>query len=265
MKLELLFFPLPVVGTPPPGVDSARLQPPMQLLSIISNWLEKTPQFLYAPRLIDKKTDLPSFHNASKALRCPASPLAGLMQWCILAPCDHTQRDSETFLRPAKDPKSTEASDTVATTTPIAEDTVKQTAVKDEKESVQSAKVEGKEEALDFQTLMVKLHANLLSVILSDSQSFLHGTLTSDHVAVIVAALLGLSKHQPMQLKKRGKAEWKKQVGKGEDGGDESKSEDLDESVERLAQFLQISLSTGLLQLSSGEACINTVLCTCTM
>lgn len=100
------------------------------------------------------------------------------------------------------------------------------------------------EDGVDFQTLIAKLHANLLSVILSDSQSFPRETLTSDHVAVTVAALLGLSNYKPTQLKKRGK---------GEEREDRDENKGLDESVERLAQFLQISLSTGLLALSSGN------------
>lgn len=227
-------------------MDSACLKPPKKLLAIISNWIEKTPQFLYAARLIDKKTDLPLFRGASKTPRSPASPLAGLMQWCILSPCDHTKHAlGEASLRTAKDSKPREAIDSVASaTTPTCtseEETVKQSAGNDGTENVKT-----KDEAMDFQTLMAKLHANLLSVILSDSQSFPHETLTSDHVAVIVAALLGLSNHQPTQLKKRGKGEEKKK----EDG---DRNQDLDESVERLAQLLQISLSTGLLALSSGK------------
>ena len=101
--------------------------------------------------------------------------------------------------------------------------------------------------------LISKLHANILSVILSDSQSFPRDTLTSDHIAVTVAALLGLSRHQPAQLKRRGKggvaaaaATEERNQGEGEN------HQELEESVERLAQFLQISLSTGLLVLSSG-------------
>ena len=72
--------------------------------------------------------------------------------------------------------------------------------------------VKGKDESLkqkeeeSLQTLIAELHANLLSVILSDSQSFPRETLIGDHVAVTVAALLGLSNYQPTQLKKsRGK------------------------------------------------------------
>lgn len=212
-------------------MDSAHLHPPRQLLAIISNWIENTPKFLYTTQLIDKKTDLPSFHTASKTPRLPVSPLAGLIQWCVLASCDHTTHTSKEICQegtrdsqPSKE-METKPLETIST---------------DKRESM---KLEDEEE-VDFQTLIAKLHANLLSVILSDSQSFPRETLTSDHVAVTVAALLGLSNYKPTQLKKRGK---------GEEREDRDKNKGLDESVERLAQFLQISLSTGLLALSSGN------------
>ena len=235
-----MFTSFIVVGTPAPGVDPAHLQPPKQLLVIISNWIDKMPQFLYAARLIDKKTDLPLLHSASKSSRqSPVSPLAGLMQWCVLAPCDSRTKDIASDLSEGalKDSKLHEASKSVvAASTPTEQ---KQSTVK---ESVQSTMQE--DETVNFKTLIAKLHANLLSVILSDSQSFPHETLTSDHVAMTVAALLGLSNHHPTQLKRRGKA--------GEEERAQERNHDLDESVERLAQFLQISLSTGLLALSTG-------------
>jgi hypothetical protein len=231
-------FPFHIVGTPVPGVDPTHLQPPKQLLVIISNWIEKAPLFLYTARLIDKKTDLPSFHSAGKSARqSPASPLAGLIQWCVLAPCDHTRHDREDQTEGSlKDFKLHEGSKSVVPACTPTEKR-KQTTMK---ETMQSTKLE--DEVVNFQTLIAKLHANLLSVILSDSQSFPHETLTSDHVAMTVAALLGLSNHHPTQLKRRGKA--------GEEKTQE-RNQDLDESVERLAQFLQISLSTGLLALST--------------
>ena len=102
----------------------------------------------------------------------------------------------------------------------------------------------------DMASLVAHLHASLLSVILSNSQSFQHGSLTSDHIAVVVAALLGFSCHQPQQLVKRKR---ERKTGRREEAEDDSEGrEGLKESVERLAQFLQISLSAGLLDLSPG-------------
>lgn len=200
------------------------------------------PQFLYAARLIDKKTDLPSFHSASKSPRpSPASPLAGLMQWCVLEPCDSHTKDTtgDQSEGAQKDSKLHEASKSVVSVS---------TPTEEQKQSTTNESTKQEDKTVDFKTLIARLHANLLSVILSDSQSFPHETLTSDHVAMTVAALLGLSNHHPTQLKRRGKA--------GEEEKPQERNQDLDESVERLAQFLQISLSTGLLALSTGEYCM---------
>ena len=90
---------------------------------------------------------------------------------------------------------------------------------------------------LDFDSLTANLHANLLAVILSHSKSIRHGALTGDSIAVVVATLLKYS-----QLVKDF----------GESDG-ETISGKVDEAIERLAQFLQISLSTGLLPLNGGE------------
>ena len=242
-----------VVGTPVPGVDSEHLQPPKQLVSIISHWLESKPQFLYAVTPIDK-TDLLSFHGASKTTHpaAPAvSPLAGLIQWCVLAPCHHAKSTSEDTSTGTVENNSTQRKTltTAASPSSTGTDTIA-SSVENGKERDKSNKQAGHEE-MSFQTLVSKLHANLLSAILSDSQLFLHDTFTSDHVAVTVAALLGLSNHigTLTQLRRRGRTGSSAEENREQDG---EKSEELEESVERLAQFLQISLSTGLLALSAG-------------
>ena len=256
----MIIFP---VGTPVPGVDPGRLCPPQQLLSILSHWVEKTPGFLYAPRLMDK-TDFITFHGASSKSSSVQSaspgnresPLAGLMRWCILAPCYHHPEHSPEELKKKSlvDKKVESFLETTLKGLSIASPSIgggslgtsgKEGEGKDKKSSQDE----------DFRTLVSQLHANILSVILSDSQSFPRDTLTSDHIAVTVAALLGLSRHQPAQLKKRGKggggaAVVGEERNQGEKLGENQ--QELEESVERLAQFLQISLSTGLLVLSSG-------------
>lgn len=255
-----------LVGTPVPGVDPTHLQPPKILLVIISNWIEKIPRFLYAAHLIEK-TDLISFHGAASTSKVAAaaptngetsvSPLAGLMRWCTLAPCHHKQDATPKGSHNVKETKFE----------------LQSHSIKDQTHSNGStSNAGGKETSVkpeDFQTLIAKLHANLLSVILSDSQSFPRETLVGDHVAVTVAALLGLSNYQPTQLKKRGKltttsAATTTTVAETEYGESGEKNQLLDESVERLAQFLQISLSTGLLVLSPGNLwCIVMVLVNC--
>ena len=242
-------------------MDPARLCPPRQLLSIISHWVEKTPQFLYAPRLMEK-TDVIAFHSPGKASTAAPSatttgtsesPLAGLMRWSILAPCHrhHPEQGAEELQKKSLVHKK------VKQFSEKTKEGLSSATTSTGRDSLAPAGEEGegrdKNTEEDFQMLISKLHANILSVILSDSQSFPRDTLTSDHIAVTVAALLGLSRHQPAQLKRRGKggvaaaaATEERNQGEGEN------HQELEESVERLAQFLQISLSTGLLVLSSG-------------
>lgn len=264
MKAKNVF----TVGTPVPGVDPASLSPPKRLVSILSNWVEMNPQFLYPPRLLDK-TDLIVFHGPSKvtassqppssmSIPLSQSPLPGLISWCVLAPCYHHTSGpttSEKIYHKSLLKKTVPESEISNGTSSSTITTERDRLVKEEekkKERNDESKVDD-ETIIDYRTLVAKLHANLLSVVLSDAQSFPRDTLTSDHIAVTVAALLGLSHHQPAQLlKKRGgkgaaasATEEKRQEGDKIDDG-------LEESVERLAQFLQIGLSTGLLVLSSG-------------
>ena len=241
------------VGTPVPGVDTENLCPPDKLLSILSHWVEKDPQFLYASRLLET-TDLISFHGSSAAHSSYSStgdfPLAGLMRWCVLAPCyhppDHSKPHQNSLRETPVELLLEKPSENLAGKYNISGKVFDNKDIKSDSE--------GKEEAVDFRTQMAKLHANLLSVVLSDSQSFAHDTLTSDHIAVTVAALLGLSRHQPAHLKRRGKTTAIAAAPVEERAqGDVEKHRELEESVERLAQFLQISLSTGLLNLSPGK------------
>ena len=92
-----------------------------------------------------------------------------------------------------------------------------------------------------FASLVAKLHANILSVILSHSQSFGYRSLVSDDIAVIMATLLAFS-----QKISQGQSR-----DSGTGGGGVASM--MNESVERLAQFLQITLSCGLLSLNSGQ------------
>ena len=85
---------------------------------------------------------------------------------------------------------------------------------------------------VDTQTLVASLHADLLSGILSLSKP-LPCQLSGDEVAVLVANLLKYYTQRKMT-----------------DGRE--LVEEMDECVERLAQLLQISLSSGLLMLGSG-------------
>ena len=208
-----------------------------------------------------EKTDVIAFHSPGKgSTAAPSatttgtseSPLAGLMRWSILAPCHrhHPEQGAEKLQKKSLVHKKVEQ---------FSEKTkegLSSATTSTGRDSLAPAGEEGegrdKNTEEDFQMLISKLHANILSVILSDSQSFPRDTLTSDHIAVTVAALLGLSRHQPAQLKRRGKGGVAAAAAEERNQGEGENHQELEESVERLAQFLQISLSTGLLVLSSG-------------
>ena len=100
-----------------------------------------------------------------------------------------------------------------------------------------------------LETLVSELHANLLSVILSHPTSFRQHSLTSDNLAVVVAALLSFRQH----LWAGGTKGACTSEGGGGVACDDGGGGGMRESVERLAQFLQISLSNGMLVLSPGS------------
>ena len=242
------------MGPPVAGTNLSNLQPPVRLLRLIAHWVEVAPDFLYAARLIDRKLDIPSFHPANKGSRSPppSAPLAGLMQWCILAPCSHSTVAPEDTVNSVKAVDMDTSEDAVLTH--------KHTEKKGQNGEGGGGGGgggggEGEGGESDMATLVAHLHASLLSVILSNSKSFQRGSLTSDHIAVVVAALLGFSCHQPQQLVKKKRERKTGREGRREEVEGEEDSEGregLKESVERLAQFLQISLSAGLLDLSPG-------------
>ncbi len=186
-------------------MDPAHLNPPTKLLEILTHWLETSPEFLFPPQLLSKPLEQLSIHTQRpKPLPSPTL-LAGLIQWCVLAP-----------LAPRHQlPRGTTA---------------------DHNGTITDAQIKGgtgeHQNCIDFESLMAKLHADLLSVVLSHSKSFHVHSLTSDNVAMIVAALLGFNR----QLRGR------------ESGGGR-----MNEAVERLSQFLQICLSTGILVLKPGR------------
>ena len=200
-----------VVGT---EVEPANLYPPIRLLEVITHWIETSPEFLFPTQLLDVDLGTLSLQPQTQTPRSGAtSLLGGLMQWCVLTPllpkaelCRHLAEKGQAKTRPGGSNSA----------------------------DVRSGKVIQKKIRGDFGSLVAKLHADLLSVILSHSKSFRYLALTSDSIAVLVATLLGFSQ----QLRKT-------------EGGVASK---MSECVERLAQFLQIGLSTGIILLNPGES-----------
>jgi hypothetical protein len=110
----------------------------------------------------------------------------------------------------------------------------------------------------DFQSLLARLHAEVLSSLLSLSVSRSGNSvlpaLSSDDVAMVVAALLAFS-HKPASVAGGSGTERKDKSDRdavGRNGGNGGGGSRMEESVERFAQFLQISMSTKILQLKPG-------------
>ncbi len=85
----------------------------------------------------------------------------------------------------------------------------------------------------DIQMILTSLHADLLSSILSLSKP-VTCQMSGKEMAVLIANLLGYYSNRKQR-------------------GEEEMAEKMEECVERLAQLLQISLSSGLLNLRPGK------------
>ena len=211
------------VGSVPQGVHSDHLHPPIRMLEIVSHWVETFPEFLFPSKLSDKWSDLPLLRT-KKLTPHSKLPLPGLMQWCMLAPLIPGEQLS------GGNPRHSQKS--------LKETVVHMTASRSETRPGDKNDSQKEER---FASLVTKLHANILSVILSHSQSFGYRSLVSDDMAVIMATLLAFSQ--------------KISQGQSRDSGtgDGRVAGKMNESVERLAQFLQITLSCGLLSLNAGQ------------
>lgn len=192
------------------------------MLEIVSHWVETFPEFLFPSKLSDKWSDLPLLRT-KKLTPHSKSPLPGLIQWCILAPL--IPREQVSGGNPRHSQKG--LTETVVRTTASCS-------------KISPSGIDDSQREEKFASLVAKLHANILSVILSHSQSFGYRSLVSDDIAVIMATLLAFS-----QKISQGQSR-----DSGTGGGVASM---MNESVERLAQFLQITLSCGLLSLNSGQ------------
>lgn len=195
------------------------------MLEIVSHWVETFPEFLFPSKLSDKWSDLPLLRT-KKLTPHSKSPLPGLIQWCVLAPLIPREQ-----VVSGGNPRHSQKglTETVVRTTASCSKTP-------------PSGIDDSQREEKFASLVAKLHANILSVILSHSQSFGYRSLVSDDIAVIMATLLAFS-----QKISQGQS---RDSGTGGGGGVASM---MNESVERLAQFLQITLSCGLLSLNSGQ------------
>ncbi len=202
------------------------------MLQILSHWVDSSPEFFYSLHhkdLILSKLPLLHPHSMRSDSHAMRSPITGIIQWCILAPMVN---DTELYSK-----------FDITTTTKTGTNTTASDC--------------------NFQQLLAQLHADVLSVLLSLSQlqAFSRSssssstgpqTLNSDDVAMIVAALIAYNQKQD------GVGECNKRVVTDGSGGAvaaavaKEKERKMEESVERFAQFLQISLSEKVLELKQG-------------
>ena len=229
----------------PPEVNKDHLHPPLKMLHIVSHWVESCPLFLFPSQLLDQhnipKLPLINSNSSIQSLDFYSSrlPLVGLIQWCIITPLSaalniYGQKSHKDELKSPslKSPQVTLDPFNISTNDCLEVSNV----------SPQPPK--------DVATLVSNLHANLLSLLLSGLQqsphqlSGKHGPLvTVDDVRTIVSTLVS----------------YREKVSSGELSRAATSSLGcwMDESVERLAQFLQILLSTGLLSMKQGKSVIS--------
>lgn len=218
------------------------LHPPLKMLQIVSHWVETYPMFLFPAPLLDQHIvpKLPLLNSSNSNYQildfCSSRlPLVGLIQWCVISPLTmglnlYGQQKSR-----KGDPKSPSLKSPGIITDPF---------------NYHPEEPNKSSQPKDFTTLMADLHANLLSLLLSGLYQppiqlmGKHGQLlTGNDVSDVVSALVGFKE------KLSSSSEQSKAVLS-------SLGSWMDESVERLAQFLQSLLSTGLLSMKQGT-------CTC--
>ena len=239
MSIYFLAF---AVGNQHPGVDPLNLQPPLSTLHIISEWVESSPEFLYSTSKHSEtiRSKYPLLHSqSSKEPHSPSLqlPITGIIQWCILAPLVKCS---------------------AANSRDTARNGGQETHSNFQKESnTINSRLMLKDDDLLYQEKLARLHAEVLSALLSVShassspESF--SPLSSDDVAILVATLLAFSQKQGVAAETK-RAKGSKVVVKQEakDGMFGACSSMVEQCVERFAQFLQISLSTEVLQLKPG-------------
>ena len=220
-------------------MDTDHLHPPLKMLQIVSHWVEAHPTFLFPTPLLDQHMmpKLPLLNSSNSNYQSldfysSRSPLVGLIQWCVVSPLTmglnlYGQQKSR-----KGDPKSPSL--------------LKSPGIVTDPFNYHPEVATNSSQPKDFTTLMADLHANLLSLLLSGLYQppiqlmGKHGhLLTGSDVRDIVSALLGFKE------KLTSSSEQSRSVTL-------SLSSWMDESVERLAQFLQILLSTGLLSMKQG-------------
>ena len=206
------------------------------MLQIVSHWLTNCPTLLSPPSLLSKELSdlhLVHSHNSGFHTKFPdlkptlQSLLPGLMQWCVLAPLCLEEKGSKNSSSLQRD--SLNKLDKISKHDSAFVNGVQSLSL--DTNSLSTGEKERTED-MDMHSLIASLHADLLSGIVSLTKP-LPCQLSGDEVAVLVANLLKYYTQQKLST-----------------GGE--LVDKMEESVERLAQLLQISLSSGVLKLGAG-------------
>lgn len=261
---------LPVGTSSSSGSNSgtiSSLSPPIKVLQIISHWVFTFPDLLSPKPLLDKDIfQLPIIHSQASDFHSgfgtgqpdpnPSAAktlLPGIIQWCVLAPLSPPTAVSASngilknpgALKEGLFKHSENREDTLRAIQGLSLTGTDEKAGRGTSKSKIDADSEtrprdGKE---DVHTILASLHADILSNILSLPKP-LTCQLSGDDIAVVVAALLSYYSQRTQEKE----ASAKQRGGEGC-----SLSGKMDDCVERLAQILQICLSSGLVDLRPGE------------
>ena len=180
------------------------LFPPLLLIQLVSHWLSSTSssQLLSSATELKEETPLLRYHGTRPVVSL--SPLSGLVQWCVLEPLVPQETLNEFCSSKKK--------------------------VKGKEEEEARVRVE------NYRSLVSKIHADLLSSLLSLATPS-HSSVTTDDMAMMVASVIGLAREQELSSSSSSVVH---------EGA-------LEAALDRLAQFLQIGLSVGVVSLHPGD------------
>ncbi|XP_064406170.1 integrator complex subunit 15-like [Halichondria panicea] len=197
-------------------MDSSQPNPPIRILQIVYHWLSTYPNLLSPPPLLNKEiSELPLVHSNSINFDSEfPKPVLQCLLPGLMQWC---------VLAPLCPNYPTIAKKTKS----------RSNYSKDSRDEPMDTSSSKSLDDKDMQMILTSLHADLLSSILSLSKP-VTCQMSGKEMAMLIANLLGYYSHRKQR-------------------GEEEMAEKMEECVERLAQLLQISLSSGLLNLRPDD------------
>ena len=216
MITRLQFFFLYNYAVTKTTMDLSQPNPPIRILQIVYHWLSMYPNLLSPPPLLNKEiSELPLVHSNSINFDSEfPKPVLQCLLPGLMQWC---------VLAPLCPNYPTIAKKTKS----------RSNYSKDSRDEPMDTSSSKSLDDKDMQMILTSLHADLLSSILSLSKP-VTCQMSGKEMAMLIANLLGYYSHRKQR-------------------GEEEMAEKMEECVERLAQLLQISLSSGLLNLRPGE------------